>query len=74
MPNMSYCRFQNTSDDLAECLDALEGQKPLSGEEYYAALDLFKSVLQFCTEEGFIEGYDLDRIREYLEKLRAKGD
>lgn len=74
MSNMSYCRFQNTSDDLAECLDALEGQKPLSSEEYYAALDLFKSVLQFCTEEGFIEDYDLDRIREYLEKLRAKGD
>ena len=71
MPNMSYCRFQNTSDDLAECLDALERQKSLSGEEYYAALDLFKSVLQFCTEEGFIGDYDLDRIREYLEKLRA---
>ena len=74
MSNMSYCRFQNTNDDLAECLDALDAQKPSSGEEYYAALDLFKTVLQFCTEEGFIEDYDLDRIREYLEKLRAKGD
>lgn len=74
MSNMSYCRFQNTYEDVAECLDALEGEKPLSGEEYYAALDLFKSVLQFCTEAGFIEDYDLDHIREYLEKLRAKGD
>ena len=24
MANMSYCRFQNTSIDLADCLDALE--------------------------------------------------
>ena len=24
MANMSYCRFQNTSMDLADCLDALE--------------------------------------------------
>lgn len=73
MSNMSYCRFQNTYEDVAECLDALEGQKPLSSEEYYAALDLFKTVLQFCTEEGFIEDYDLGRIREYLEKLRTEG-
>ena len=24
MANMSYCRFQNTAKDLADCLDALE--------------------------------------------------
>ena len=24
MANMSYCRFQNTAMDLADCLDALE--------------------------------------------------
>lgn len=32
MPNMSYCRFENTLDDLAECVDAMldveEGDKP----------------------------------------------
>lgn len=27
MSNMSYCRFQNTYGDAAECLDALEQQK-----------------------------------------------
>ena len=24
MPNMSYCRFENTSMDLRDCLDAIE--------------------------------------------------
>ena len=36
MSNMSYCRFQNTYGDAAECLDALEQQKELSGDEYNA--------------------------------------
>jgi len=24
MPNMSYCRFENTSNDMQECIEALE--------------------------------------------------
>lgn len=24
MPNMSYCRFENTYDDLRDCLEALD--------------------------------------------------
>ena len=24
MGNMSYCRFENTSNDMADCIDALE--------------------------------------------------
>lgn len=24
MPNMSYCRFENTSNDIQDCIDALE--------------------------------------------------
>jgi hypothetical protein len=26
MPNMSYCRFQNTAADLADCVNAIEEQ------------------------------------------------
>lgn len=74
MSNMSYCRFQNTSDDLAECLDALEQQKHLSGEEYYAAVGMFKSFLEFCQDEGIIEDFDTDRLKEYLGELRAGRD
>lgn len=27
MSNMSYCRFENTSNDLCDCVDALENQE-----------------------------------------------
>ena len=30
MSNMSYCRFENTSRDLDECLDVMQGN-----DEYY---------------------------------------
>ena len=53
MSNMSYCRFQNTYGDAAECLDALEQQKELSGDEYNAARNMFLEFLRFCVDRGF---------------------
>ena len=32
MGNMSYCRFENTSNDLMDCIEALEG---LDSEQVY---------------------------------------
>jgi hypothetical protein len=40
MSNMGYCRFQNTLSDLRDCLEALEDAKPLSPEEFRAAVSL----------------------------------
>ena len=51
MSNMSYCRFQNTSDDLSDCRDVMEGNSEhyqcrddLSDEEYVA----FKRLVNIC--------------------------
>lgn len=48
MANMSYCRFQNTLQDLRDCLDALnemsDFEKELSEEEAAAA----KRLLKLC--------------------------
>lgn len=33
MANMSYCRFQNTSKDLKECLDVLDAMVEQDGED-----------------------------------------
>ena len=48
MPNMSYCRFENTSQDLNDCLEAI------SNEEY-ADLNTYeetglRDLIQFCKE------------------------
>jgi len=70
MSNMSYCRFQNTYGDMAECLDALTQEHDLSSEEYYAAVRMFKAFLRFCRDVDIIEDYDQKRIEEYLDELR----
>ena len=33
MPNMSYCRFENTYNDLRDCLDALDNSSVEELEE-----------------------------------------
>ena len=48
MPNMSYCRFQNTACDLRDCLEALEGRADLSRDECDAAQSMFREFLIFC--------------------------
>lgn len=49
MSNMSYCRFQNTEKDFADCMSALEdlanGQDRLSDDELRAAKSLATRAL-----------------------------
>ena len=57
MANMSYCRFRNTSLDLADCVNTLEylrdGEEgPLSIEEMLAA----KRMYDLC--QSYIELFD----------------
>ena len=46
MSNMSYCRFQNTNDDLRDCYDWLGENDPskLSEDE----LKAFKRLVKLC--------------------------
>lgn len=74
MPNMSYCRFRNTHEDLADCLDALEQGQDLSVEECQAAVQMFKRFLDFCRDMGIINDYDHERVEEYLNELREGSD
>ena len=54
MSNMSYCRFQNTLEDLQDCVDALdEDTDPLarlSPEERVAAKRLLKLCKQLASD------------------------
>lgn len=62
MSNMSYCRFQNTLNDLRDCQDALEelatgDVEPLSPEELSAA----KRLVTTCADIlRLINDYDGD--------------
>lgn len=74
MSNMSYCRFENTSLDLADCNEALEsllnceGGSSLSDRELQAAVRLIglcKDVL--CKVEAHLtgNGVEMDSIMDY---------
>jgi len=46
MSNMSYCRFENTSNDLAKCYDALvEGEELSESEKDYK-----EQLISICRE------------------------
>ena len=59
MSNMSYCRWQNTLDDLRDCAASLEERESLSREERAAAL----ATLQLCATMLEELGLSLDTDR-----------
>lgn len=54
MANMSYCRWQNTATDLADCVAHLEdGKETLSSEERAAQLRIFdmaKEIVEWAEQ------------------------
>ena len=47
MANMSYCRFQNTSNDLQDCVYSLEEENHLSTEEFSAMQKMISIATEF---------------------------
>lgn len=79
MPNMSYCRFENTYNDLCDCLrilkeegfDGIESQR-----ERHAAENLMKVAARYVevyrgAEEVEHEAIDLEGLRR-LAELKAQ--
>ena len=64
MSNMSYCRFQNTSMDLGDCLDALENHwdLDLSTDEVNGLETLLADARELVHME--------DTINEIIDKSR----
>lgn len=59
MPNMSYCRFENTFNDLKDCLTSMENEDELSESE-----QKFKEkLIKLCSTIS--EYFDEDRDDEY---------
>ena len=66
MSNMSYCRFQNTSIDLGDCVDALEcdWDLDLSTDEANGLENLLADAKELVWME--------DTINEVIEKARKQ--
>jgi len=53
--NMGYCRFQNTSADLQDCLDHF-GDDDLSEDEQHARKDMFEIMFEIA--KRIVEDYN----------------
>ena len=69
MPNMSYCRFENTAKDMQDCVYAIEERDVYEFSNY--ELSGFKSVLELAQEIVNLE-YDIEKIIEYYEPSDTK--
>ena len=62
MPSMSYCMFENTAGEMAQCLDRLEDNldndeflRDMNSYEREGILELMRMAKQFARHEGFIK-------------------
>lgn len=72
MMNLSCCRFGNTEIALSECLEALLNREIESKEEVSNAIRLFSKILDFSYEEGIINKYDEQRLKEFIAECFAE--
>ena len=57
MPSMSYCKFENTLDELEQCMTAIEeARRPADLDQSSHEYDAIHDVQQMCEE--FIWEYD----------------
>jgi hypothetical protein len=57
--NMSYCRFQNTLNDLRDCEEALQNEEKLSLAEIKAAKHLIGLCMEIADNYNNME-FELD--------------
>ena len=62
MPNMSYCRFENTTRDMQDCLDAIEDGDTKDLSRYEAS-----ALREFLALADVIKDYEPD-IEAILEE------
>ena len=65
MPNMSYCRFENTAKDMQDCVYAIEERDVYDFGEH--ELRGFKLVYELAREIVDMED-NIERIIEYYEQ------
>lgn len=76
MSNMSYCRFENTYQDLRDCLTAVEeiSNKRLSKTENQYAHRMFELFLGVCQDYGIITDYDVHVLNDVLDATELEED
>jgi len=61
MPNMSYCRFENTARDLQDCLEHMEG-KSIFETEKQARKRLILLCVELACDYGSEVGHACEEV------------
>lgn len=61
MPNMSYCRFENTVQDMRDCINAIEDRETDELSNY--EIQALEEFLDLAREITNLE-YDIEQILE----------
>ena len=61
MPNMSYCRFENTVNDMKDCINAIEDRETDELSNY--EIQALEEFLDLAREITNLE-YDIEQILE----------
>jgi len=69
MPNMSYCRFENTAKDMQDCIYAIEERDVYEFSDY--ELRGFKDVLEYARDIVNMED-DIEKIIDYYESSNTE--
>lgn len=64
MPNMSYCRFQNTANDLRDCLENIYDVDCMSDSESRARERLIELCVDIIEEVGHEIGVEVVEVDE----------
>lgn len=65
MGNMSYCRFENTSKDVRECIGAIRDGELDDMSDY--EIEGFINFVRLCKEVAdMYKGMDEKEVREYI--------
>ena len=77
MPNMIYCRFQNTTGDLIDCFNTMSGtddyyqsRSDMSREELIA----LKNLVQVCKDIVELADNDDIVLLHYADKVNVEDD
>ena len=68
MPNMSYCRFENTANDLGDCVEAIQNGETtdLSQYEVQGLANLLEYCERIMDDKSYIESV-IEQAKKDLE-------
>lgn len=67
--NMEYCKFENTKNDMMQCLFTFGERQGTSERECECAEYMFEQILSTMMDFGIIDDYDGDLLHDYCYEM-----